>query len=71
MLHETHVLLYAPQSTYNRTLPYLVLGGFSVLGGLICLLLPETALENLPESVAEAEKFGTTQSFFYMPCISK
>ena len=65
------ILFLNEQSTYSSTLPYLVLGAFSLLGGLICLMLPETALENLPESVAEAEKFGTAQSCFYMPCISK
>lgn len=71
LLHFLVILLSFLQSTYYSTLPYLVLGGLSVLGGLVCLLLPETAGENLPESVAEAEKFGSRQSFFFMPCISK
>nr|CAH0104187.1 unnamed protein product [Daphnia galeata] len=58
-------------STYYKTLPYIVLGALSVFGGLVCLLLPETANQNLPESVADAERFGAEQSFFEMPCLSK
>ncbi|EFX83170.1 hypothetical protein DAPPUDRAFT_48504 [Daphnia pulex] len=58
-------------STYYKTLPYIVLGSLSVFGGLVCLLLPETAGQNLPESVADAEHFGADQSFFQMPCLSK
>ncbi|XP_046636167.1 solute carrier family 22 member 5-like [Daphnia pulicaria] len=58
-------------STYYKTLPYIVLGALSVFGGLVCLLLPETANQNLPESVADAEHFGADQSFFQMPCLSK
>jgi hypothetical protein len=52
-------------------LPYIVLGSLSVFGGLLCLLLPETADQNLPETVADAEHFGADQSFFQMPCLSK
>ncbi|XP_059350997.1 organic cation transporter-like protein [Daphnia carinata] len=58
-------------STYYNTLPYIVLGALSIFGGLVCLLLPETANQNLPESVADAEHFGTGQSFFNIPCLSK
>ena len=63
--------LFFFQSTYYKTLPYIVLGALSVFGGLVCLLLPETANQNLPESVADAERFGAEQSFFEMPCLSK
>ncbi len=59
------------KSTYSNTLPYIVLGSLSVLGGLVCLFLPETANENLPESVADAELFGARQSFFHVPCLAK
>lgn len=58
-------------STYYNTLPYIVLGALSIFGGIVCLLLPETANQNLPESVADAEHFGKGQSFFNMPCLSK
>lgn len=57
------------QSTYSNTLPYIVLGIISFLGGLVSLLLPETAHQNLPESVADAEHFGADQSFFDVPCL--
>ena len=65
------LFLCCTKSTYSNTLPYIVLGSLSAFGGLVCLLLPETANENLPESVADAEMFGATQSFFHMPCLAK
>ena len=49
----------------------MVLGGLSVLGGFMCLLLPETASENLPESVADAELFGQDQPFHHVPVLAK
>ena len=55
------------QSTYKSTLPYIVLCGLSLLGAFVCLLLPETAMENLPETVADAENFGDDQKFWDMP----
>lgn len=58
-------------STFGTTLPYMVLGGLSVLGGFMCLLLPETASENLPESVADAELFGQDQPFHHVPILAK
>lgn len=52
-------------------MPYLVLGIMAVVGSITCLFLPETAMENLPESMEEAESFGQLQGFFYVPCLSK
>jgi len=54
-------------STIQTTLPYIVLGVLSLFGAFICLLLPETAMENLPETVADAENFGNDQKFWDMP----
>jgi OCT family organic cation transporter-like MFS transporter 4/5 len=53
----------------DKTLPYIVLGALSMIGGLLCLLLPETAMENLPESVHDAEQFGRNQRFCDAPCL--
>lgn len=41
-----------------EVVPMLVFGISSVLAGLLSLLLPETHNKKLPETVAEAEKFG-------------
>ncbi|KAI8482965.1 hypothetical protein Bbelb_392650 [Branchiostoma belcheri] len=41
-----------------RPLPYIVFGGLSVLGGVLCLLLPETLGTPLPQTLQEAEDFG-------------
>jgi len=35
--------------------PYLVMGGFSILGGLLSLLLPETLGSNLPDTMEDIE----------------
>ena len=35
--------------------PYYVMGGCSVVGGLLALLLPETLGTNLPETVEDVE----------------
>lgn len=39
---------------YHYVIPPLVYGGFSVLSGSLCLLLPETRRRELPDSVSEA-----------------
>lgn len=59
------------QSTFYSTLPYLILGIISLIGGITCLYLPETTMKHLPDSIAEAELFGHDQPFFYMPCLHK
>eukprot|EP00058_Branchiostoma_floridae_P006628 XP_002592116.1 hypothetical protein BRAFLDRAFT_59470 [Branchiostoma floridae] len=53
-----------------RPLPYIVFGGVSVLGGILCLMLPETLGAPLPQTLEEAEDFGKfykslLQNFIY------
>ncbi|XP_053621967.1 organic cation transporter protein-like [Plodia interpunctella] len=51
-------------------LPLLILGALGAAGGLLCLLLPETARRELPQSLGDGERFGRGQRFWDMPCFS-
>ncbi|KAJ8266834.1 hypothetical protein GJAV_G00135200, partial [Gymnothorax javanicus] len=42
--------------TYFKSLPYLLMGGLCVFGGLLCLLLPETLGVPLPETINHMQK---------------
>ncbi|XP_069957558.1 solute carrier family 22 member 13 [Cherax quadricarinatus] len=53
---------------YGHYLPYVILGALTVGGGLVCLVLPETLNQNLPDTLEDGEKFFSDQSFFYDPC---
>ncbi|XP_076148799.1 solute carrier family 22 member 4-like [Alosa pseudoharengus] len=41
--------------TYNKVLPYILMGGISVVCGLLSLLLPETKGEELPELISQVK----------------
>ncbi|KAI8481418.1 hypothetical protein Bbelb_408530 [Branchiostoma belcheri] len=41
-----------------KPLPYIVFGGLSVIGGVLCLMLPETLGTPLPQTLEEAENYG-------------
>ncbi|XP_046326554.1 organic cation transporter protein-like [Haliotis rufescens] len=43
---------------FGRALPLLIFGSFSVLAGLLALLLPETLNRDLPETIEDGIKFG-------------
>lgn len=53
---------------FGRSLPLLALGSVSVLAGVLCLFLPETLDQALPQTVEEAEAFGSDQRFLHFPC---
>lgn len=45
-------------SEYWQPLPLIIFGVIAFLGGIFSLLLPETLNKQLPESIADGEKFG-------------
>jgi len=48
------IATYLPKVT-GAAAPYLVMGGFAILGGLLALLLPETLGSNLPDTMEDVE----------------
>ena len=38
-----------------------------LLGTIVMMFLPETLHQKLPETIREAETFGKTQPFWYLP----
>lgn len=48
-------ILFFLQAQYSDTLPMLLIGGLSLVGGFTSLSLPETLNKPLPETLAELE----------------
>ncbi|KAK5887840.1 hypothetical protein CesoFtcFv8_016401 [Champsocephalus esox] len=40
---------------FNKSLPYILIGGFALCGALLCFLLPETFGKPLPETMAQMQ----------------
>ena len=57
-------------AAFHEALPFLILTVGSFLGAAVSALLPETAGEQLPDTVAEAEQFGAGQDFFHFPGVA-
>ncbi|XP_063600926.1 organic cation transporter protein-like [Penaeus indicus] len=55
-------------SKFGPSVPYVVLGAITVTGGFVCLLLPETLNEKLPDTLEEGELFFANQGLFHNPC---
>lgn len=45
----------------------MILFGLFVIGNIVALFLPETLHQKLPETLRDAEKFGKSQPFWYIP----
>ncbi|XP_020494012.1 solute carrier family 22 member 4 [Labrus bergylta] len=41
---------------YNKSLPYILMGSFAVIGAFLCLLLPETFNKPLPETLSQMQQ---------------
>ena len=59
------------QVTVYQPLPLLILGTLGIIGGLLCLFLPETVDKLLPQSLQDGENFGKDQKFWEFPCIGQ
>ncbi|XP_017864000.1 PREDICTED: carcinine transporter [Drosophila arizonae] len=44
------------------------LGGLGIVGGIICLFLPETLYEDLPQTLSDGNNFGKDQRMWHQPC---
>ncbi|XP_035223447.1 organic cation transporter 1-like isoform X2 [Stegodyphus dumicola] len=49
---------------YKKTIPFLIIGSFCMLAGVLSAFLPETLNENLPQTINDAKDFGKDQEFF-------
>lgn len=54
-------------SYIHVTLPLIILGIVSIVGGFLCLFLPETLDKELPQSLEDGEAFGLDQRFWEFP----
>lgn len=52
-------------------LPLVILGVVGIFGGILCLFLPETLDEELPQTLEDGERFGQNQVFWEIPCFKK
>jgi len=48
-----------------------ILGIFASIAGFLCLFLPETLGEDLPNTLDEGEAFGKNQGFWNCPICAK
>lgn len=58
-------------SYIHLTFPLIILGVVGILGGILCLFLPETLNEELPQTLDDGERFGMNQRFWDIPCFKK
>ncbi|CAH0712858.1 unnamed protein product, partial [Brenthis ino] len=55
----------------SQELPLLILGALGIVGGVMCLLLPETMDTEMPQTLADGEEFGKDQRFWDIPCFPR
>ncbi|XP_063836586.1 organic cation transporter protein-like [Ostrinia nubilalis] len=55
----------------SQDLPLLILGVLGVIGGLLCLFLPETMDTEMPQTLQDGENFGKDQKFWDFPCFPR
>lgn len=58
-------------SYIHLTLPLIILGLVGIFGGFLCLFLPETLDEELPQTLDDGERFGMNQQFWDIPCFKR
>ncbi|XP_013105063.2 carcinine transporter [Stomoxys calcitrans] len=58
-------------SNVSALLPLIILGLLGILGGLLCLLLPETVDRVLPQTLQDGEEFGKDQRMWEMPILER
>ncbi|XP_031370950.1 carcinine transporter-like [Apis dorsata] len=62
-------IAFSARITYN--MPMIILAISCYFGGAMCLFLPETLMEQLPQSLVDGELFGIDQVFWETPLTRK
>ena len=57
------------QSGLSETNGFLIMAVVAILGSLPAVFLPETADQELPETLEDMKSFGKKDFFFWMPCM--
>ncbi|XP_017489623.1 PREDICTED: organic cation transporter protein-like [Rhagoletis zephyria] len=56
---------------YYKPLPSIVIAAVMMCGALLCLALPETLNQKLPETLKDGEEFARHQRWYYFPCFDR
>ncbi|XP_011208243.2 organic cation transporter protein [Bactrocera dorsalis] len=56
---------------YFKPLPSIVISAVMLCGALLCLALPETLNQKLPETLKDGEDFARHQRWYYFPCFNR
>ncbi|XP_072948572.1 carcinine transporter-like [Epargyreus clarus] len=55
-------------ATIAKEIPLLILGCIGIIGGCLCMFLPESMGKNMPQTIQDGEEYGMGQKFWDMPC---
>ncbi|XP_048488030.1 carcinine transporter isoform X3 [Plutella xylostella] len=58
-------------ATIAKEIPLLTLGALGIAGGCLCLLLPESTGQAMPQTMEDGENYGRGQRFWDVPCLLK
>ncbi|XP_018788100.1 PREDICTED: organic cation transporter-like protein [Bactrocera latifrons] len=58
-------------SNIFKPLPSIVLAVLMLCGAALCLMLPETLNQKLPETLLDGEYFCSDEKWYYFPCIGR
>lgn len=56
---------------YFKPLPSIIVSAVMMCGSLLCLVLPETLNQKLPETLKDGEDFARHQRWYYFPCFNR
>ncbi|XP_037730641.1 organic cation transporter protein-like [Drosophila subpulchrella] len=57
--------------TFYKPLPSLLISFLLIIGGCLCLALPETLHKQLPQTLEEGEMFAKGEKWYFFPCFSR
>ncbi|XP_063632714.1 solute carrier family 22 member 13-like [Cydia splendana] len=67
--------ILVPYIVYMATIavyiPLLILGALGILGGTLCLFLPESMGKTMPQTIQDGEDYGREQRFWEFPCCGR